>query len=159
RGFAESEFEIGPGESPKTVVLKAEHRITGRVTDAVTGDPIRAFTVIPVDVFRKDFLHAERQNAVRGKAGRLDYLAQRTDIALRLRIEAEGYRTQDGPEFRVGEDAARTQDFRLLPSRPLTGTVVDAGGQPVTMAAVLLATPTQEANLSSEWSDSLSRNL
>jgi beta-lactamase regulating signal transducer with metallopeptidase domain/protocatechuate 3,4-dioxygenase beta subunit/thiol-disulfide isomerase/thioredoxin len=158
KGFTSSGLEIGPGQSPHTIVLKVEHRITGRVTDALTGDPIRDFTVIPVDVFRKDFLHAERQNAVLGKDGRLDYLAQRTDIALRLRVEAEGYRTQDGPEFRMGEDAARTQSFRLLPGRRLTGTVVDAGGHPVTTATVLLATPTQEAKLSSEWDNSLSGN-
>ncbi len=147
KGFATSELELPGGAPERTITLKAEHRITGRVTDAVTGKPIPAFTVIPIDVFRKDFLHAERFNAVAGKDGRLDFLARRTDIAQRLRVEARGYRTQDGPEFRVGDDAARSQDFRLQPSRPIVGVVLDTAGQPVARADVLLATPTQTAEL------------
>jgi uncharacterized GH25 family protein/thiol-disulfide isomerase/thioredoxin len=150
KGFAECELEIAGGSSERTLTLKAEHRVTGRVTDAETGRPIPAFAVIPVDVFRKDFLHAERFNAVSGRDGRLEFLADRTDIPLRLRVEAAGYRTQDGPEFRVGDDAARTQDFRLRPSPPVAGTVLDAGGRPVAKAEVLLATPTQPAGLASD---------
>jgi RNA polymerase sigma factor (sigma-70 family) len=151
QGFAETEVEIAGGAAERTVTLKAEHRVTGRVTDAVTGQPIPAFSVIPIDVFRKNFLHAERGQAVAGQDGQLSFLADRTDIPQRLRVEALGYRTQDGPEFRLGDDASRTQDFRLQPSPPVTGTVLDANGQPVPKAVVLLATPTQAASLSSEW--------
>jgi protocatechuate 3,4-dioxygenase beta subunit len=150
-GFAESELEIAGGAAERTVVLKAEHRITGRVTDAATGKPIPAFTVIQLDVFRKGWHVAERGNAKAGKDGRLDYLATRTDIPLRLRVEAAGYRTQDGPQFRVGDDRPRTQDFRLQPSQPIAGVVCDAAGKPVAGAKVLLATPTEEAKLPSGW--------
>jgi uncharacterized GH25 family protein/thiol-disulfide isomerase/thioredoxin len=149
-GYASVPLEVGGGGETRTVELKSEHRITGRVTDATTGRPIPAFSVIPVDVFRKDFLHAERDNGKALKDGNLSFLATRNDIALRLRVEAAGYRTQDGPEFRIGDDSARTQDFRLQPSQPVAGTVVDAGGRPVADAEVLLATPTQEANLSTD---------
>ncbi len=148
-GFAPCELEVAGGAAERTVVLRSDHRITGLVTDAVTGKPIPAFTIIPIDVFRKDFLHAERGNAVAGKNGRLEYLADRTDIPLRLRVEAPGYRTQDGPEFRVGDDSPRKQDFRLQPSEPIHGVVCDAADKPVMKAAVLLATPTQQAQLSS----------
>jgi RNA polymerase sigma factor (sigma-70 family) len=147
KGFANHELEIAGGEAERTVVLKAEHRITGRVTDATTGKPIPTFTVIPLDVFRKDWLVAERYNAKTGKNGWLDFLATRTDIPLRLRVESPGYRTQDGPEFRVGDDTSRTQDFRLQPSEPIAGVVRDAAGQAVAKAEVLLATPTGEAQL------------
>jgi RNA polymerase sigma factor (sigma-70 family) len=150
KGFAASELEIAGGALERTVTLKAEHRVTGRVTDAVTGEPIPAFTVIPVDVFRKDFLSAERFNAVAGRDGRLDYLASRTDIPLRLRVEAEGYRTQEGPEFHVGDDAARTQDFHLQPSQPVAGVVLDATGRPAAKAEVLLATPTEVVRMQSD---------
>jgi RNA polymerase sigma factor (sigma-70 family) len=150
QGFASCELEIAGGAPARAVVLKAAHRVTGRVTDAATGKPIPAFAVIPVDVFRKDFLHAERGNGIAGKDGRLDFLSDRTDIALRLRVEAPGYRTQHGPEFRVGDDAARTQDFSLQPSPLVAGVVLDAAGQPVANAEVLLATPTQNAGLSSD---------
>ena len=121
------------------------------MTDAVTGKPIPAFTVIPVNVFRKDFPSADRGHAVAGKNGRLDFMADRTDIPLRLRVEAVGYRTQDGPEFRVGDDKARKQDFRLQPSPPRTGIVLDPDGKPAAKAEVLLATPTQSIDSSSEF--------
>ena len=148
-GCAYVPLEVGGGGEPRTVVLKPEHRVSGRVTDATTGRPITAFKVIPVDVFRKDWLHAERDNGKECKDGRLDFLAWRTDVALRLRVEAAGYRTQDGPEFRVGDDDARTQDFRLMPGRPLAGTVLGPDGRPA-KAEVLLATPTQEARVSAD---------
>jgi RNA polymerase sigma factor (sigma-70 family) len=150
KGFAELQTYVTGGAAERTVTLKAEHRITGRVTDAVTGKPIPQFTIIPIDVFRKDHLSAERFHAKAGKDGKLDFWAERADIPLRIRIEAPGYRVQDGPEFRTGDDAARTQDFKLQPSPPRTGTVVDEAGKPVTGAAVLMATPTEQINLDSE---------
>jgi RNA polymerase sigma factor (sigma-70 family) len=149
-GFAPLELEVAGGTTERTVTLKAEHRITGAVTDVVTGKPVPAFTVIPVDVFRKDFLAAERMNAASGKGGRLDFLATRTDIPQRLRIEAPGYRAADGPESRIGDDAGRAQDFRLRPSPPRTGRVVDAGGRPVVKAEVLIATPTEQLQVDRE---------
>jgi RNA polymerase sigma factor (sigma-70 family) len=151
QGFAARELEIAGGAAERTIVLKPDHRITGRVSDAVTSKPIPSFTVIPLDVFRKDFIHAERGNAVVGKNGQLDYLANRTDIPLRLRVEAPGYRTQDGPEFRVGDDMSRTQDFRLQPSPPIAGIIHDAAGKPVAKAEVLMATPTEQVEFQSDW--------
>jgi hypothetical protein len=97
KGFAETGMEIAGGAPLRTVTLKAEHRITGRVTDAVTGKPMASLTIIPLNV-RPDSISAARYNAELGKDGRLDYLAEQSDIPQRLRIEAAGYRTQDGPE-------------------------------------------------------------
>ena len=128
-GFADVPLALRGGEPTRTIVLTAEHRVTGRVTDATTGQPIPRFTVIPVDVLGEDSSIAERDDAEACKDGRLSFLATRTDMALRLRVEAMGYRTQDGPEFRVGDDASRTQDFRLQPSPPVAGTVVDDARQ------------------------------
>ncbi len=153
-GFAEQKLEVGGGAPEKTIALKTEHRVRGRVTDAVTGAPIAAFAVVPVDVFRKDWFVAETYNAEPGKDGHLDYLARRTDVPIRLRVEAMGYRAQDGPVFRLGDDGARTQDFRLQPSPPISGLIVDAAGRPVPKVLVALATPTQDASL---WSDNTNR--
>ncbi len=155
KGFTPCELEIAGGAPPRTITLKSEHRITGRVTDSATGKPIPSFTIIPIDVFRTDWLSAERFNAKAGNDGRLDYLAERTDIPLRLRVEAKGYRTQTGPEFRVGDDAPRIQDFRLQPSGPVMGVVLDAAGKPVEKAEVLLATPTEQAGLGGQNDDLL----
>ncbi|MDB5309710.1 MAG: hypothetical protein JWO38_3912 [Gemmataceae bacterium] len=152
KGFPSVELDVTGGSVERTVTLKAEHRITGTVTDAVTGKPIPTFTVIPVDVFRKDYLHAERGSAVAGSNGRLDFLATRTDIPLRLRVEVPGYRTQDGPEFRVGGDGGRIQHFRLQPSQPLTGVVLNPNGRPAAKAEVLIATPTEQVRLFHQYS-------
>ena len=153
KGYAGCGLEIAGGAPPRTITLKPEHHITGRVTDAVTGKPIPAFTVVPLDVFRKDWLCAERDKAKNGKDGRLEYLATRTDIPLRLRIEAIGYRNQNGPEFRLGDDNARNQDFRLQPSKPIVGVVHDANGQPAKNAKVFVATPTEWISLEREFNN------
>jgi beta-lactamase regulating signal transducer with metallopeptidase domain/protocatechuate 3,4-dioxygenase beta subunit/thiol-disulfide isomerase/thioredoxin len=147
KGLAAIDVSIAGGDPPKTVTLRSEHRIVGLVTDAESKQAIPLFTIIPVDVFRPDWLNAERGNAKTGKDGKLDYLATRTDIPLRLRIEAPGYRTQTGPEFRVGDDSPRTQDFALQPSKPVSGQVTDTSGKPVAKADVLLATPTAGAEM------------
>src|SRR5207249_2303875 len=119
----------------RTVTLKSEHRITGRVTDTVTGRPIPAFTIIPINVFRKDWLSAERGNAKAGQGGRLDFLATRTDTPLRLRVEAPGYRSQTGPEVPIDQHAAGT--LRLRPWASVRGQFRD-GGQSVRGATVFL---------------------
>ena len=66
-GFAERDLEVRGGSAELQVVLKAEHRFTGSVTDAVTGKPIPSFTIIPVDVFPGDSLIVERYHAAAGK--------------------------------------------------------------------------------------------
>lgn len=120
KGFSASEMEIAGGTPERIVTLKTNHLITGTVVDASTGKPIPSFVAIPINVFSKDFLSANRGEAINGKKGRLEYNARRNDIPLRLRIEAMGYRSQTGPEFQVGENGNRIQNFRLQPSPPLT---------------------------------------
>lgn len=147
-GFAPTEFAVTGGMAERTVVLKSKYRISGTVTDATTGKPIPAFNVIPVSVVRKDFLAASRGNAVAGRNGRLAFLAPwNNETPHRLRVEAPGYRTQDGPEFRFGDDRSRVQNFRLQPSRPLTGVILHANGTPVAKTEVRLATLTEQARL------------
>jgi beta-lactamase regulating signal transducer with metallopeptidase domain/uncharacterized GH25 family protein/thiol-disulfide isomerase/thioredoxin/Leucine-rich repeat (LRR) protein len=151
--YAPLELEIAGGAPPRTITLKPEHRVTGRVTDAVTGKPIPAFTVIPLNVFRKEWLSAERNKAAAGKDGRFEYLATRADNPLRLRIEAIGYRNQDGAQFHVGVDDVRPQDFRLQPSKPIVGVVLDSKGQPATNARVFMATPTEQMSLEGDFNN------
>lgn len=137
------------GEPEQTVVLKGPHVVTGRVTDARTGRPIPAFTVVPVTVFRRDFLNCERSKAETGSDGVLNFLVSRDDYPQRLRVEAMGYRAVIGREFKLGDDEARVQDFALEPAVPVAGRVVDADGQAVPNAEVLMATPTTQASLES----------
>ena len=148
KGFAPCDLEIAGGAPPRTITLKPEHRITGRVTDAVTGKPIPPFTVIPIDVFRKDWLNAERMNAKVGKDGRLDYLADShrhsrcgcgsrpTDIARKPGRSSASATTRRAPRISACSRAS-----------PIVGVVLDAAGQPAEKAEVLMATPTEEVRL------------
>ena len=148
--FGIADVEMAGGASEQTVLLRPEHRLIGRVTDAVTGKPIPEFTVVPVNLYRKDWSGAERGHSIKGNQGRLDFKVDHFDYARRLRIEAPGYRSQVGPEFRAGDESSRTQDFRLEPSLPMTGLVVDANGNPVDHATVCIATPTEIIELDSD---------
>ena len=150
KGLPPTELEIAGGAPERTITLQID-RVVGRVTDAATGKPIPAFTVIPVIVFGKDWLHADRGSAKVGKDGWLSFIGNRSDC--RLRIEAMGYRTQDGPEFRPGGEPVHKQDFRLQPSAPMGGVVMDAAGKPATNVEVLVATLTQPVDFSQEWSN------
>lgn len=142
-GFINQTFEFAGGSAPLTIVLKAEHRITGKVVDAETGEPIPLFTVVPVTILNKWSSIAERYNATQGSDGRLDVVAHPKEYAQRIRIEAPGYRTQDGPIFTAGDDSPRVQDFRLISSPPRTGVLVDVAGKPVVGAIVQMVTRTE----------------
>ncbi len=141
--FAGDTVQIAVGE-PRTIQFKSARNIVGSVTDAVTGKPIPQFTIIPVDVFRDDFLVSERRDAKIGKEGRLTYHPTRNDTFVSLRIEAKGYRAQTGPKFKAN-DAPSMMDFRMQPSSPVVGVVKDAAGKPVEKATVFMVTASEEA--------------
>lgn len=143
KGADETELLIGGGAPERTVTIKSAHRIVGRVLDQATGKPIPDFAVVPHSVFRSNWTCAQRMNAFNSKQGKFEYQLERGEYPLRLRIEAMGYRSQFGPEFRLGEDANRTQDFRLQASPPVTGLIVDAQGRAVPGAEICVATPSE----------------
>src|SRR5439155_6204255 len=63
-----------------------------------------------------------------------------------IRIEADGYVPQESRIFDEGEGAL-TFEFALRPGDPVSGVIVTAEGKPLADADVLLATPTQEAEV------------
>jgi len=101
------------GELEQTVVLKGPHVVTGRVTDARTGLPIPAFTVVPVNVVRRDFLRGERANAETGRDGVLKFLVGRDDYPHRLDAEPLGVPHRDRPRVQAGR--RRRPRARLRP--------------------------------------------
>ena len=119
-------------------------RISGRVTDAKTDRPIKRFTVVKVEDLSEYLSFTYRHQAKESLGGqyvsdRLD----RTDVAHRVRIEADGYRSAISGPFHVG-DRNPTADFQLEPAPPASGRVLDADGKPVMGAKVYLATRAQE---------------
>ena len=119
-------------------------RITGKVTDAATGRPIEKVTAIPVVEHSPGRLFVERQHKKVFPGGVYTIEGDRNwdDVAYRVRIEAEGYRSAMSDAVRVGAFKP-TFDFRLEPAPPVRGRVVNAQGQPVAGARVYLATASQ----------------
>ena len=142
KGCVELEVELIADGTEQTVTLEPTLRISGTVTDAATGRPIDRFSAIPVVEFRPDFLLVERRGATRFAGGRYAIDRDRADVAHRVRIEADGYRSAMSGTFRVG-DPVPTFDARLDPAPPVRGRVVDPSGRPVEGARVYLATASQ----------------
>ncbi len=84
----------------------------------------------------------ERQRKKTFSGGTYEITGDRTDVAYRVRIEADGYRSAMSEAVRTGAPAP-TFDFRLEPAAPLQGQVIDTGGRPVKGARVFLATTSQ----------------
>ena len=122
--------------------LQRPLQIVGRVTDAKAGEPIEKYMIAPVldfgsNLFAVGRRDAKQQGGGRYSLGKLD----RTDVAYRVRIEADGYRSAMSAAFRIG-DAKTTYDFRLEPAPAASGRILEAG-KPVKGAKVYLATKTQ----------------
>jgi beta-lactamase regulating signal transducer with metallopeptidase domain/thiol-disulfide isomerase/thioredoxin len=141
-GFCAPLVSFTANDKEQVYVLQHDLRISGRVTDAVTGRPVDKYTLVPIDDFGNGLLVSERHNAQQQHGGIYALEPQdRTDTAIRVRIEAEGYRVALSPAFRVG-DANTVFDFKLQPALPLHGRVL-FNGQPVKNAQVFLATKSQ----------------
>lgn len=123
-------------------VLQSALNITGRVSDARTGRPVDKFTIVRVDDFGNGLYAVEWQDAAVQHGGKFALKPQdRTDAAIRVRIEADGYRTAMSGPFRVG-DSKTTWDFKLEPAPALRGRVLQAG-HGVVGVKVYLATQSQ----------------
>ncbi|WP_157605194.1 carboxypeptidase regulatory-like domain-containing protein [Schlesneria paludicola] len=146
----DSEFRMNmvvlvPRAEEHVVALRPLLKISGSVTDAVTGKPIEAFSVVPVAVFRPKWLstfygnssvhrdgHYEIENLVASEIGRRYH----------VRIEAEGYRTAMSDDSYGVFEGHLSVDFSLTPARSMVGRVINAAGKSVAGATVILGTPT-----------------
>ena len=145
-GFAGQEVALVAKPSPHTIELAARRTVTGFVTDASTGEPIKSFRAMPVIVFRPDFYHTRRTDAKVGRDGRYEVPLTGSGDAndrYRVRFEAEGYASAVSDESFGPLDGRATLDFTLQPASPRSGRIVDADGRPVENAAVLQASPTE----------------
>ncbi len=142
KGYQLFNFEF-TGGTEQAITMKPEHRIIGSVTDASTGKPIDKFHVIPVYEWSPGLFHAGRGESVSGTAGRYSIKVTGAEKTVRLRIEAPGYRTQDGPAFRVGVDQPRPQDFKLVPSPVRTVQLLNPDGSPAAETPITVVTHTE----------------
>jgi len=149
QGFAHA--EVGLTASDDSEHVQTLHRlldISGTVKDATTGQPIDKFLAIPVIHFSPDFPMVNRGDAKRQSGGKFSLRCDRTDIEHGLQIEAPGYLTwRTSQRYKMGDTSPKL-DIRLKPTVPQVGRVLDSAGQPVSDAAVYVATAYQQLDIS-----------
>ncbi|MGN6543727.1 MAG: redoxin family protein, partial [Aureliella sp.] len=154
-GYSYREVVLSASPKEHVITLSKPLRISGTVTDKITRLPIETFDVIPVHVFRPDWLDAFYPNAAVGRDGKylLDDQVRQTDRPYRVRIQADGYRTaMSAVDIDVTAGIVEV-DFQLEPSEPLVGNVVLPDGGPAVGADVQFATPTLVPDVSNNSSD------
>lgn len=104
------------GSKTRKVVL------TGTVTDAVTGEPIEAFTVIPMIGSRGS------HNKIEDADGKFELIGYR-EGEIEVKIQAPGYAESAAPmrHYSTGDNVL---DFALVAERTLEVSVVDSSGKP-----------------------------
>lgn len=124
------------------LTLPLQLLVTGKASDAETGEAIGEFTAVPVLELPNGRLLVERSRAKRA-AGRYFFQMENGSAAYRVRIEAAGYRSAvSEASFRAG-DANLTCDVELQKAPPAAGRIVDADGKPLERSLVILSTATQ----------------
>ncbi|MEO1235867.1 MAG: carboxypeptidase regulatory-like domain-containing protein [Planctomycetota bacterium] len=125
------------------VTLGEPLRITATVTDAATGEPVKAFTPVVGILWQNDGQrspHYQRSDAtpVADADGRWEQRFGHPYPFRVIRIEAQGYAPAVSEP--IAEDAGHVElSFALEPAEPLAGTLVDASGRPVAGADVFLS--------------------
>lgn len=159
RGFCYQEVRLVAGTTPHIIRLADDRVVNGLVTDALTGEPVKTFLVMPVIVFRTDFHHTCITDAKLGKDGRYQLPLTGSgdpDNHYRVRFEADGYRSVVSTESYGPLDGRVTLNYSMQPAPSRKGRVVDAEGRPVENATVLEASPTVIPSISNGEPDSWS---
>ncbi|MEX0642778.1 MAG: M56 family metallopeptidase [Pirellulales bacterium] len=145
RGFASHEVSLVAKSEPHVITLADARVVTGMLTDAITGEPVKSFLAMPVIVFQPDFYHTRTTDAKVGQDGKYELpLTGSGDPKdhYRVRFEADGYCSVVTVESFGPLDGRATLNCSLQPAPPRKGRVVDADGQPVEKATILEASPT-----------------
>ncbi len=105
KGYASRDAELVADGKEQTITLQAILRITGKVTDALTGRPIDKITAIPVNESSPGRLFVERQHqqTFHGGTYSIEGDRNRTNDAYRVRIEADGYRSAMSEAVRAAQ--------------------------------------------------------
>lgn len=138
-GFIYQQVELTATGDQQMITLQPEIKISGTVTDAVSGKSIPRFAVHPTLIFRKDFYGQDNQDVTSGVEGRFSLKLDRTDVSYCLLIEADGYRAAVGQPFHITSGDHR-EDFKLQTAPLLKGRILDLQGRPLKGVQVHLAT-------------------
>ncbi len=141
-------------ENETEFVLYPWAELQGRVLDAVTGKPVKYFTV--------DFDRSEKaepiasyrvHNPVKYRASDGKFSVEtgastgKVPGAVRVRITSENYYTAFCDPVYATEFASNPPDIRMEPAEPLTGTALLPDGNPAKDVVVALVEPDQVAHI------------
>jgi beta-lactamase regulating signal transducer with metallopeptidase domain/peroxiredoxin len=134
---------------PHVVVMHPPLQITGRVTDAQSGQPVEQFRVrVGWRFAGRDDVFWSRDEPTPFNNGRYDFKAAEPMEAHVLQIVADGYLAATSRDFK-SDEGVQTLDFALEPGTGATGVVFLADGSPAAGAEVGLATHSKRAFLKS----------
>jgi RNA polymerase sigma factor (sigma-70 family) len=136
------------GKNLDAITLYRYPVLEGKVVDAETGSPVHKFKVTPGwDTGRgfdpMTFSYSKTVNPGDGSfSKRIDgFISSVEDTTkFQLQISAEGYAPELTPPVRLGEKHGQFV-LQLRRVQPVTGTVIDAEGNPLEGAEVILAGP------------------
>ena len=138
-----------------TITMYPLLRISGRVVDKETGQPIPRFTAIPgIDFGNGQPILWERDQARMFADGRYETSFSEPYHDRSIRMEAEGYLPEASRTFDAGEGDV-TFDITMKKGAGLSGTVCLPGGKPVAGATVILCTAAQGAFIRNGRSDAV----
>ena len=127
-------------EREQTVILYPELKITGRVTDAKTGQPVPKFRVVKGwQANWQDRIAWSENLAVDVIGGRYTTLFNESRESLFVKVEAPGYIPAHSRAF-APDEGSQTFDFKLEPDAGLSGVVLLPDGKPAEGTLVAVAT-------------------
>ena len=148
-GYAHQTASIVADGSLHSIVLQGISSIHGTIEDAVSGQPIEAAEIMPIDYFTETFVGVERMNARPIKNSKFAFELERTDLKQGIQIEAKGYRVyRTTKRYAAGEPADKLQ-VKLEPAAAYQGRVTTDAGNAVAKARVWLATEYEHVSLQS----------
>ncbi len=136
---------MSPSDSEYVITIYPQLKISGKVTDAETGEPVKQFKIIPgIDWGTGQPVYWEQRNSRNFSNGHCEVGLDFPYPAHLLRVEAEGYKPAISRHFK-SEEGSVTFDFELVKGTGPSGVVKLPDGSPAVGADVMLCTKSQHA--------------
>ncbi|MFH1370609.1 MAG: SMP-30/gluconolactonase/LRE family protein [Planctomycetota bacterium] len=139
---------MSPSDSEYVITMHPPLKVSGKVTDAESGDPVKQFKIIPgIDWGTGQPVYWEQRNSKNVSDGHYEISFDFPYPAHLLRVEAEGYKPVISRHFDSNEGQV-TFDFKLVKGTGFSGVVKSPDGAPAVGAEVILCTKSRTAYIS-----------
>lgn len=137
-----SNTHLEPSAEEQVLTMYDALRVKGKVTDALTGEPIPKFTLVKGIEWENGGRHWQRNEHEMHQCtnGEYEVVLDMGYYGNIVRIEAEGYAPGVSPVYYVDQEFAQC-DFELTSHEGWKGVVYQPDGKPAAGAEVLIDTP------------------